>query len=227
MQNLLFLSLSFKSFNMNDLKQFGVIPVDIKTISSLLAQYKSPVDKVSRLEKDGHLIRLKKGLYVVSPELSNLPISKELIANQLYGPSYISLESALSFYGLIPERVYMVLSVTSKRKKIYITPLGEFDFVKVPDKYYSIGIVQKVIENSYAYLIASPEKALCDIITTKSGIRIQSLKALKNLLLDDLRIDFSINKKWDVSIVNECIKYGYKKSELQLLSKFIGDECSI
>lgn len=212
------------SICMNELKQFGVIPVDFKAISSLLTQYKSPKDKVSRLEKDGYLIRLKKGLFVVSPEFSNNTISKELIANQLYGPSYVSLESALSFYGLIPERVFSVLSVMPKRKKIYSTPLGEFEFMTVPEKYFSIGIVQKVIENSYAFLIASPEKALCDIIMIKSGIRFQSLKALKIYLLDDLRIDFDAIKTWDFTIINECVKFGYKKTELQLLSKFIENE---
>jgi len=212
---------------MNDLKQFGAIPVDYKAISSLLTSYKSPADKVSRLEKNGYLIRLKKGLFVVSPELSDCTISKELIANQLYGPSYVSLESALSFFGLIPERVYNVLSVTHKRKKLYRTALGEFEYMSVPNKYFSVGIVQKVIDNSYAFLIASPEKAICDIIVTKSGIRFQSLKSIKSYLLDDLRVDFDAVKTWDLTIINECVKFGYKKAELQLLSKFIENEYSI
>ncbi|MCD4729101.1 MAG: hypothetical protein K8R74_00760, partial [Bacteroidales bacterium] len=100
-------------------------------------------------------------------------------------------------------------------------------YITVPIKYFSIGISQKIIQNSYAYLIATPEKALCDLIVTKSGIRIQSLKAIKEYLVQDLRVDFDVIKKWDLTIINECIKYGNKKAELRLLSKFMEYECSI
>jgi predicted transcriptional regulator of viral defense system len=212
---------------MQELKEFGIIPVDFKTISNKLSQYKSPRDKVSSLEKSNHLIRLKKGLYIVSPETTKKSISKELIANHLYGPSYVSLETALSFYGIIPERVFNTLSVTTKRKKIYHTPLNDFEYKTVPDKYFPIGISQKVIQNSYAYLIATPEKALCDLIVTKSGIRFQSSKAISEFIIQNLRVDLDVIKQWDVTIINECIKYGYKKTELQLLKNFITHECNI
>jgi predicted transcriptional regulator of viral defense system len=212
---------------MQVLKEFGIIPVDFKAISSKLSQYRSQRDKVSNLNKSNLLIRLKKGLYVVSPDFTNQKISKELIANHLYGPSYISLETALSFYGMIPERVYATLSVTAKRKKRYDTPLGIFDYKTVPAKYFSIGIVQKIIQDSYAYLIAAPEKALCDIIVTRSGIRIQSLNAITEFLMEDLRIDIDVVEEWDLSIITECIKNGYKKKELEWLKKFIEYECSI
>jgi predicted transcriptional regulator of viral defense system len=212
---------------MQELKEFGIIPVDFKTISSKLSHYKSPRDKVSNLKKSNQLIRLKKGLYIVSPDITNQSVSKELIANHLYGPSYISLETALSFYGIIPERVYSTLSVTFKRKKRYSTPLGIFEYRTVPVKYLSIGISQKIVQNSYAYLMASPEKAICDLIVTKSGIRFQSLKAITEYLMNDLRVDLDVIEKWDLTIIDECIKYGYKKEELRLLRNFIKNECSI
>jgi len=212
---------------MHELKEFGIIPVDFKTISSKLSHYKSPRDKVSSLKKSNLLVRLKKGLYIVSPDVTNQSVSKELIANHLYGPSYISLETALSFYGIIPERVYITLSVTSKRKKRYNTPLGIFEYRTVPFNYLSIGISQEIVQNSYAYLMATPEKAMCDLIVTKSGIRIQSLKAITEYLETDLRADLDVIKKWDLTIIDECIKYGYKKEELRLLRKFIENECSI
>ena len=212
---------------MQELKEFGIIPVDFKTISSKLSHYKSPRDKVSSLKKSNQLVRLKKGLYIVSPEITNQSVSKELIANHLYGPSYISLETALSFYGIIPERVYSTLSVTSKRKKRYNTPLGIFEYRTVPVKYLSIGISQEIVQNSYAYLMASPEKAMCDLIVTKSGIRFQSLKAITEYLEHDLRADLDVIKKWDLTIIDDCIKYGYKKEELRLLRNFIKNERSI
>lgn len=212
---------------MDELKEFGIIPVDFKAISNKLFQYKSPRDKVSSLKKSNQLIRLKKGLYVVSPEVTNKPISNELIANHLYGPSYISLETALSLYGIIPERVFNTLSVTTKRKKIYQTPLNDFEYRTVPRKYFPIGISQKIVQNTYAYLIATPEKALCDLIVTKPGIRMQSLKAISEYITQDLRIDFDVIKQWNLNIINECIKFGYKKTELRLLKSFIANECSI
>jgi predicted transcriptional regulator of viral defense system len=212
---------------MRELKDFGIIPVDFKTISNKLSQYKSPRDKVSSLKKSNHLIRLKKGLYIVSPETTNKKISKELIANHLYGPSYVSLETALSFYGIIPERVIKTLSVTTKRRKIYHTTLNDFEYKTVPVKYFPIGISQKIVQNSYAYLIATPEKALCDLIVTKPGIRIQSLKAISEFITQDLRADFDVIEQWDLTIINECIKYGYKKTELRLLKSFIANECNI
>lgn len=89
---------------MKALEQFGNIPLNYHALSSVFGGYKSPADKFSLLEKEGSLIRLKKGLYVVSPEISRVPISRELIANHIYGPSYISLESALSFTDLFRKR---------------------------------------------------------------------------------------------------------------------------
>ena len=80
--------------NMKGYEQYGMIPVDYGTILNHLSDYKSPKDKVSKLEKSGDLIRLKKGLYLISPTLSKQTLSIELIANHLYGPSYISFESA-------------------------------------------------------------------------------------------------------------------------------------
>jgi predicted transcriptional regulator of viral defense system len=212
---------------MQELKEFGIIPVDFKTISSKLSNYKSLRDKVSSLKKSNHLIRLKKGLYIVSPDISNQSVSKELIANHLYGPSYISLETALSFYGIIPERVINTLSVTTKRSKIYHTPFNAFEYKTVPINYFPIGISQKIVQNSYAFLIATPEKALCDLIITKSGFRVQSVKAISEYLIQDLRVDFDSIKKWNLTIIDNCIKYGYKKTELKILKKYIENECSI
>jgi predicted transcriptional regulator of viral defense system len=75
---------------MNVLEQFGVIPIDFFAFETVFGQYKSILDKVARLKKSGQLIRLKKGLYILTPEIHKKRISIELIANHLYGPSYIS-----------------------------------------------------------------------------------------------------------------------------------------
>jgi len=212
---------------MSKLKKYGMVPISYQTIASDFRDYKFPKNKIADLEKTENLIRLKKGLYVVSPEITNLPISKELIANHLYGPSYISMESALWFHGLIPEKVYNTYSATLKRTKKYDTKFGVFVYTSVPKNYFPIGITQVIIKDTYAYLLASPEKALCDVILTKSGIRFQSIKSVKEFLIEDLRFNIEGVSKWNLSIIEDCSKTGYKKADMDLLYKYIKNECNI
>ena len=203
------------------LNQFGIIPIDTAALKAALDDYKSPKDKITTLEQSGLLIRLKRGLFVVSPMVHSQPLSKELIANHIYGPSYISLQTALSFYGLIPERVHTVCSMTTKRSSSFINPLGNFDYITVPAAYFAIGIRQEIVNNNYAYLIATPEKALCDMIVETKGLKLQSIKAMQNYLEEDLRIDLSVIEHYDIDIINQCIELGSKKRELTLLYKLL------
>ena len=203
------------------LNQFGIIPFDTAALKAALDDYKSPKDKITTLEQSGLLIRLKRGLFVVAPMVHSQPLSKELIANHIYGPSYISLQTALSFYGLIPERVHTVCSMTTKRSSSFINPLGNFDYISVPAAYFAIGIRQEIVNNNYAYLIATPEKALCDMIVETKGLKLQSIKAIQNYLEEDLRVDLSIIEHYDVDIIYQCMELGSKKRELTLLYKLL------
>jgi len=207
---------------MSKLEQFGVVPVDFATLSTSLGGYKSLHDKISNLEKKGQLIRLKKGLFVVSPNVLKQSLSKELIANHLYGPSYISFENALSFYKLIPERVYSIRSMTTKRGKTFSTPLGIFEYLSAKVDYFKIGIRQERIDNKYAWLIASPEKALCDMIVSTAGLRLQSVKAMQEYIEEDLRIDLNSVMNFDSDIIKQCIETGRKKTELVQLLNLLG-----
>ena len=202
-------------------KQFGIIPFDTATLKSLLDDYKSPNDKVAMMEKDGDLIRLKRGLFVVSPKIHNRPLSKELIANHIYGSSYVTLQTALSFYGLIPERVQTVCSMTTKRSRTFINSLGTFDFKSASMPYYSIGVRQEIVNDEYAFLIATPEKALCDMIIESSRLKLQSVKAMRNYLEEDLRIDLTVIPDFNSQIVAQCIEVSSKKRELRLLYKLL------
>lgn len=206
---------------MVNLAQFGNTPIDYATLVTLLRQYRSPKDKIAAMEKQQQLIRIKKGLFVVAPQEGIGTISRELIANHLYGPSYVSLESALSYHNLIPERVYSVRSVTMKRAKKYDTPLGVFDYRTVSPDYFSIGIQQQVTKNNTTFLIASPEKSLCDMIVLSSSLRLQSAKAVKIYLEEDLRIDLFENRSWNTEIISQCMEVGKKKTELSQLLKLL------
>jgi len=204
------------------LNQFGVIPIDYNTLVTSLGNYKSPKDKVARMEKEGEIIRLKKGLFVVTQKVHLQTLSKELIANHLYGPSYVSCETALSFYGLIPERVYMTKSISTKRSKSYSTSIGNFEYLTVNDVYFAIGVRQEIIENKYAFMIATPEKALCDLIISTKRLKIQSMKAMQIYLEEDLRMDISTVKKFNIEIIRQCyLKSNKKKTELTQLLKMI------
>ncbi len=198
---------------------YGTIPIRPEILAESMSEYASPKDRISTLTKQGELIRLKKGLYVVAPQVTQTTLNLEVIANQLYGPSYVSYESALSYHGLIPERVHTIRSASFHRGKSYQTPLGRFEYKKVPENYFSIGL-QQVITESYAFIIASPEKALCDLITGTAGLRIQSVKAMRTYLQDDLRIDTS-ETEWNLSILESCLEQSAKKSTLRQLYQFL------
>ncbi len=206
---------------MMELKNFGIVPIEYGVLVAALSGYRSPKDKIALLERNGSIIRLKKGLYVVSAEESQQMLSRELVANHLYGPSYVSLESALSFYGLIPEKVYSVRSVTPKRARYFSNPIGNFEYVTIPHEYYPIGIRQEIENEKFAYLIATPEKALCDLIVCTRNFRIQSVRAMREFLEEDMRIDLSVQPKYNTGIIKSCMEAGVKKTEFTHLLKLL------
>ena len=206
---------------MNALAQFDILPVDFSTLVSAFPSLRSPGEKVAALEKQGRVIRLKKGLFVVTPEEGEPPLSMELIANHLLGPSYVSLETALAFHGLIPEAVRVTRSVCLKRGREFATPLGHFNYTRVPADYFSIGIRRHDAGGGLTFLIASPEKALCDMIVVTSNLRLQSARAAQTYFAENLRVDFSAIERFDAGVVRACAAVGPKQNSLLQLAKII------
>ena len=170
----------------------------IKTTAMLLeelSEYGSPKSKLSRMAKSGEYFPITKGIYEMNPHTPAY-----LLAGSIYGPSYISFEYALSFYGLIPEAVYTVTSATfeKKKKKKFETAFGTFSYRDVPSKAFPLGI-RLIQEGEYFYRIAEPEKALCDQLYTISPLG--NTKELFRLLTESLRIEESELKKLDASKV--------------------------
>jgi len=204
-------------------KGLGEVPLTRQLILELIKDYKRPNDKISEWVKSGELIILRRGLYSPGPK-SDLPIPEPfLIANHLCGPSYVSLESALSYWGLIPERVYEITSVTLKSKKTFNTPVGKFSYQFLPTPYYSFGIVSVPINPTQTILIASLEKAICDKLILTSGINLRSVKQTKDLLIEDLRIDENLLKQIDVKIIRSWLKDASKKNSIEMLIKTLND----
>ena len=204
----------------NPLLQYGNIPITSNLLAACYGNLKEPKKKVQALEKAGDLIRLRRGLYVVNPELSGKSINVPLCANHIYGPSYVSLHWALRWYGLIPERVFRMTSVTSRPSKTFETPLGFFDYYRVDSEYFPIGI-RMVTEDGVTYLIATPEKALCDLILYDSYLPAKSVKGLIRYLEEDIRFDMDELAHFNVEIIKECAEKENKKLILNNLIKII------
>ncbi|MCU0353329.1 MAG: hypothetical protein MUD08_06245 [Cytophagales bacterium] len=185
----------------------------------LLKDYKRPYDKINELVQKGELTLLKRGVYMPGPKLSIAKPASFLIANHLWGPSYVSLESALAHWGLIPERVYETTSVTLKESKVYKTPAGRFVYTHLPPPYYSFGIKRLEVADKQAVLIASPEKALCDKIVTTSGVLLRSPKQTLDFLTEDLRIDADLMQTLDAREIRSWTTDAPKQSSLLMLAK--------
>jgi hypothetical protein len=166
---------------------------DYNLLKSALKFYKHPRVKINHLIKTHQIIRVKKGIYVKAGH----PYSPLVLANMIYGPSYVSQDFALSLYGLIPERVSTVTSMTTGRNKEFATPCGNFSYEHLPSLVYPHGLRHVEIERGRAYLIASPEKALIDRIWTIKGL--DTLKKLEDYLEVDMRLDFANVKQIKVS----------------------------
>ena len=195
------------------------VPVSYDVLKEEYKAYASPKDKIARLVSGGELIRLKKGLFLPRPQKEENRYPYELIANILRGPSYVSLQTALSYYGMIPERVFAIRSVTTKRSKIYQNQIGRFEYMHAKQDYFSIGI-KSVLRDGVSFLIASPEKAICDMIAGTAGLRIQSKKAMREYLEDDMRVDISMSCPADLSVYDSVIETGIKRREIELLKEY-------
>ncbi len=161
---------------------------DYQVLMDALSSYRKPRDTVTRLLSEGSIIRIKKGLYCFGEAHRRRALSLEHIANLIYGPSYVSLEYAMSYYGMIPERVHTVTSVTSKRSRRFDTPLGEFSYRMLSGARYATG---ETIESTAKspFLIATPEKALIDKVWTDSRFDGRRMTEFEEYLTEDLRID--------------------------------------
>lgn len=202
------------------LSEIGSVPVTTSIIESLYPKLKSQDKKVVWLEKNGYIIRLKRGLYVVNPEHSGKTLSSELIANHLYAPSYISMSTALRYYGLIPEAVYVHQSMTVKHSRSFQTPIGSYDYKYISRKAFSVG-VRSIHKGDYAFLMASPEKSLCDLIANSSKVNLRYMKDVEIYLEQDIRMDMDEFYKMDATIFEDYIKVGKKADSISTLLKFL------
>ncbi|MGM9750502.1 MAG: hypothetical protein ACI3ZH_05750 [Candidatus Cryptobacteroides sp.] len=110
----------------------------------------------------GLLVKLRNKHYAF-PEYRQMPGFSRIVANRIYSPSYVSLQSALSFYGMIPEEVIGLTSVTTLKTTHFDNPFGSFHYQNVKESLY-FGYDIKMMEGGRGVLIATPEKAILDLL---------------------------------------------------------------
>ena len=203
-----------------DLEHIGNIPVSTQAIASLFPELGAGNQKVRSLEAAGKIIRLKKGLYVVDPKISRVALSTELIANHIYAPSYVSMQTALRYYGLIPEAFYITQSMTLKHTRSFDTPVGRFEYQMMSREAFHIGITS-INKQSYAFLMATPEKALCDLIAHSPMVNLRYLKDVETYMEEDLRIGMDDFLNMDVCLFEQYAQVGKKANSITTLIKYL------
>jgi len=201
-------------------RQISQEEFDYQTILNCLKDYERPRDKIRALLRSGAIIRVKKGLYVFGPDYSRGPFSRELLANLIYGPSYVSLDYALSYYGLIPERVETVTSVTCGKNRTFSTPVGRFTYWSIPLDSYRVGIDIIQLDERRSFLMATPEKALVDKVCRSRDSDIRGAEEFEAYLLEHLRIDPEELLRLNPKRIKEIAQH-WRSRKIQLLATFL------
>jgi hypothetical protein len=181
-------------------------------IQDCLKDYSNVPCKVGRLVRDGKYHRVIRGLYETDP---NTP--GEFLAQAIYSPSYLSFDFALARYGLIPETVFSFTSATvrKRRTKEYSTAFGTFTYRDVPEKAFPYGL-RYIDTDRGGYWIAGPEKALCDKVYSLHPVH--SVKSMRTLLFEDLRIDEDSFFETDAALIDD-LSGRYGSTNVRLLRK--------
>lgn len=205
---------------MNPLSELGNLPLTPAVLTTLYPRLTAIGKKVARLEREGTLVRLKRGLYVVSPRVSGCPLSTGLLSNDIYAPSYVSQLTALRYYGLIPETVVTIQAMTTKHSRLFTNAVGRFAYTRTTPEAFAIGLTQQ-LEAGTRFIIATPEKALCDLIATTPGLNLRYPGEALRYLRDDLRLDTDYLPRLDTRILRQYIAVGKKARSIRTLLQLL------
>jgi hypothetical protein len=197
------------------------IEFDYGFVTNCLKGYQNPRVKLHHLIKIGAVIRIKKGIYIFDKRFATRPYCPERLANMIYGPSYVSLEWACQYYGLIPERVMTITSVTTKRSKQFTTPVGTFTYDHLPTKAFPFGMTLASFSDKQNALMATKEKALVDLLVLRRGF-ISSTKQMQEILFEDLRVvedDLDTLNLADIEAMHRAHTHKASYHLMQLLKK--------
>lgn len=191
-----------------------MLKTSFQIVNELSQKYKSPKNRLMLMEKKGIYHKVVKGLYETESSVNPL-----LLASAVYGPSYVSFESALSFWNLIPEKVMAVTSATFNKNKTkrFETDFGLFLYRDVPESAFPFE-VYICEDDGRNFLIAGKEKSLCDILYREEPLH--SEKRLCEYLFENLRIEQSDFELLDFSLISDLCGM-YKSTNLKLLQNLV------
>jgi hypothetical protein len=164
---------------------------------------------LKRALKSGEVIRIHRGLYCLASKYLQRKPDPLVLAQRIHGPSYVSLETALSYHDWIPEAVYAITSASMDRSREFETPLGHFSFTRIPQKVFYMEVARIEKEGGKtdrgfhvgeSYLMASPLKALADYVYAH---RLDWVSA--SPVFESLRVDESSLAGIDVEILEHLL----------------------
>lgn len=178
-----------------------------------------PEQKIKYLSAQGKISQIQRGWYIDNSLSSSY--SKFHIANLLYGPSYVSGLSALSYLGWIADKTYTVQSIVFKRGKILDTEIGRFQYSKIKREAFSLGLTRvKMSENTYC-LMANPTKALYDYLIFTPNLHFTGKDDLFEFLEVNLRFDVDRLDDLDLDLVLNLSKLGIKERQTNILYQLL------
>lgn len=157
---------------------------------------------IKRAITDGHILHIRRGLYCLAPKYRKTKINLYALAQHIYGPSYVSLETALSWHGWIPEAVYTLTSSAFGKSNEFSTPLGEFSYTRVPQNIFYTGVERHIDEAGDVFFIASPVKALADYVYVHKKDWAGLEPAIKSLRIEPEEIESVGSDEMEVLIEN-------------------------
>ena len=172
---------------------------------------------VNRAIKEGFLIHVRRGLYVISLPGRSTSLNLFELSQFIYGPSFVSLESALQYHDAIPEAIYSITGVTIKRSNEFSTPVGDFSYQSVPKAHFLLG-VKRIEQNNASFFLATPWRAIADLmyVQRKSWDHLDEL-------CEDMRIEIEWIQRIDNNILGE-LKTNYPNKKIrEILNNFFGE----
>ncbi len=194
--------------------KFADLPIiNISTIKSIEKNVISLKNNINKWVKKEYLYKLKNNLYILNKMDRKIQVNSLFVANNLYFPSYISLEYALFYYGLIPETVYEITSITTLKTRIFENILGRFSYSSIKkDLFWGIKTIKD--ENNFNILIATPEKAILDFFYFRY-FRYKKTETLINFI--------NKNRFQNLSQINKKVFKNYLKKYDDKFKKSIKD----
>ena len=143
---------------------------------------------LKRATASGEVVRIRRGLYCLATRYLRQKVDPLALAQRIYGPSYVSLETALSHHGWIPEAVYTITSTSLGRSAEFDTPLGRFSFTRVPQKTFYAEVARVETDDGSSFLVAPPLKALADYVYVHKCDWDSARPVVESLRVDELSL---------------------------------------